>query len=462
MSRPQHMKHLTLALLTAVLGASFAEAATAQPSPEQIEAMRQRFRRGRQRAQEAQEPKKEESDKVEKWTAIQGGDVYVGDGSLLRRATVLIADDKIHAVGSDVELPEGTEVIDATGKIVSPGFVILGASGLGAGRGGSPIDGANPFDSSIKLGLAAGITSFHWSSGGGSSSPGGNTALVKLSYGDLEGMVGAENPTNSMRLPLNPQDLKKFRELIEKTKEYLQKKEELAGKSEGEKLKAPNGADGLVDVMTGKKRLWVSVGGGGGRGFFGGGGGGSDLEAIKQGCELARLLGQGIVFNKPTTAWVVPDEIAATGSMVIDSPRSQTPADEVNPETTGSNLAQAAKLHAAGVPVGVVCPGGRFGGASIGLGGILGQDLNTPAVDAAYAVRGGMPNRAALRTLTLDAARIAGVADRVGSLEKGKDADVLILDGDPLHYRTLVQTAFVNGKVVYEKDEEPFYRHIRR
>jgi imidazolonepropionase-like amidohydrolase len=94
--------------------------------------------------------------------------------------------------------------------------------------------------------------------------------------------------------------------------------------------------------------------------------------------------------------------------------------------------------------------------------GILGQDLNTPHVDAAYTVRGGLADHKALRTITLDSARMLGVADRVGSLEAGKDADVLILDGDPLHYRTFVETALVNGKVVYEKAKEPFYSHIER
>ncbi|MEY3160112.1 MAG: hypothetical protein RIT25_103, partial [Planctomycetota bacterium] len=71
-------------------------------------------------------------------------------------------------------------------------------------------------------------------------------------------------------------------------------------------------------------------------------------------------------------------------------------------------------------------------------------------------------NAKALRTLTLDAARILGVESRIGSIEAGKDADLLILDGDPLHYRTFVQTAIVNGKVVYEKAKEPLYSHIQR
>jgi cytosine/adenosine deaminase-related metal-dependent hydrolase len=72
-----------------------------------------------------------------------------------------------------------------------------------------------------------------------------------------------------------------------------------------------------------------------------------------------------------------------------------------------------------------------------------------------------MSSRIGLRTITLDAARCLGVDDRIGSIEVGKDADILILDGDPLHYKTFVLTAIVNGKVVYEKDKATFYSHIR-
>src|SRR5690606_27828761 len=107
-------------------------------------------------------------------------------------------------------------------------------------------------------------------------------------------------------------------------------------------------------------------------------------------------------------------------------------------------------------------PGSFGGGPVLGTGGILGHDLNTPHIDAAYAVRGGLDNRRALRTLTLDAARIVNADKRLGSIEPGKDADILILDGDPLHYATFVQVAIVSGKVVYEKARESLYDHIRR
>ncbi|MDA1221933.1 MAG: amidohydrolase family protein [Planctomycetota bacterium] len=217
--------------------------------------------------------------------------------------------------------------------------------------------------------------------------------------------------------------------------------------------------------MSGEKRLWIASGGGGFRfpGMGGSGSRGFDQTQIRQAMEIASLLGVGVVLDRPIEAWAIADEVAATGSMAVVSPRQRVENDEAAPDTTGSNIAQSAILHAAGVPVAVTTPSGRFGGSpSIGTGGIMGQDLNTPHVDAAFAVRGGMPNRAALRTLTLDSAKIANADRRVGSIEAGKDADILILDGDPLHYKTFVETALVNGKVVYRKDDEPFYRHIRR
>jgi len=110
----------------------------------------------------------------------------------------------------------------------------------------------------------------------------------------------------------------------------------------------------------------------------------------------------------------------------------------------------------------VMPPPGGFGGGGLGTMGLIGRDLNTPFMDACYAIRGGMDPDRALSTLTYNVAKALGVEDRIGSIEEGKDADLLILDGPPLHYKSFVQTAIVNGKVRYEKDKEPFYSHIRR
>ncbi len=436
-----------------------------------------RGRRGR-RAPPSPPPAQAEAEKPEekakepkRYLAIVGGDVYVGTGQRLTGATVLVADDKIEAVGHGVTVPDGAEVLDAKGRCVSPGFVAVAGAGMGAERRGPFADSVNPFAPDIKQGLAAGITAFLVGSTTGRGKPEGENAIIKLAYGDVEGMVLRENPVVGVSVPLSAADRESLKETVEQAKAYLKAVAEYPAKKAADaktpEPKEPRGAEAVVRVLKGEATMWIGLGGGGfnpfGRSRGGrGGGGGSDVDDIRQALEIAELLGKGVVLDKPISAWLVADEIATTGSMVVLSPRTRTPADPKDPDRTGSNLASAAILARAGVPVAVTCPSGMFGGAGVGTGGILGQDLNTPTVDAAYAVRGGLDNRKALRTLTLDAARMLGVGDRIGSIEPGKDADILILDGEPLHYTTFVTVAVVNGKVVYQKGEEALYRHIER
>jgi hypothetical protein len=312
----------------------------------------------------------------------------------------------------------------------------------------------------------------------------------KLVPGQLDQMVVAENTVYSMRVPLDPVQWSELRELVEKAKKKLD--EERAAREQGgsasgaaatqpsaktargedkrgevrggddkggdrreaqddKKDKPEKGLDELVAVLRREAVLWVSAE----RSY--------DEPNIRQALQIAELLGVGVVLDSPVTAWAMADEVAATGSMAIVEPRLKVQPDPTRPDRTGSRIASAGVLSKAGVAVAVQCPTGGFGGGPVvGTGGLLGQDLHTLHIDAAFAVRGGMDEHKALRTITLDAARIAGVDARVGSIEVGKDADLLILDGDPLHYRTFVETAVVNGKVAYVKDKEPFYSHITR
>ena len=416
-------------------------------------------------------PEKDEKPKEPKsYTAIIGGDVYLGTGQRLTGATVLIADDKIEKVGHNLKLPDDTKIIDAKGKTVSPGFVCVQGAGMGAGRSGPFKDTVNPFAPDMKQGLAAGITSFLAGSTSSRGRLGGSNAVIKLAYGDVEGMVLQENSVAGISVPLDRAAREALETSIKQAKDYIKAVDDYpAAKTKDPKAKEPKmprGAEKVVAVLKGKTSLWVSLGAGGFNPFLammgGGDSSGSDISSIREALEIANLFGRGVVIQKPTSAWLIPDEIATTGSSVIISPRTHKPRDPKDPDRTGTNIASAAILAKVGVPVAVTCPSGRFGGGGVGTNGILGQDLNTPNVDAAYAVRGGLDNRKALRTLTLDAARILGVGHRIGSLEAGKDADILILDGDPLHYSTFVTTAVVNGKVVYEKGKEALYRHIKR
>ena len=106
-------------------------------------------------------------------------------------------------------------------------------------------------------------------------------------------------------------------------------------------------------------------------------------------------------------------------------------------------------MEKAGVPFAVAPLG-----TSVNLGGIAGRDLMSLPLEAAFAVRGGASEQAALAALTIVPSRMLGLDERIGSIEEGKDADLLILDGNPLDYRTHVEKALIAGKVYYDRTRD--------
>lgn len=97
----------------------------------------------------------------------------------------------------------------------------------------------------------------------------------------------------------------------------------------------------------------------------------------------------------------------------------------------------------------------------VSLGGITGRDIMHLPVEVGFAIRGGLPEDAAIASVTTVPARMMGVSHRVGTLEVGRDCDLIVTDGDLLHYQTFVQWAVVDGDVVYDKEAELFFAHIR-
>jgi len=138
-----------------------------------------------------------------------------------------------------------------------------------------------------------------------------------------------------------------------------------------------------------------------------------------------------------TEGYKIPGEISCRDIPVIVSPFGVGPR---RMETKDLKHSNAAVLHGAGVKVVIKAD------ESLGIGSIRELPLL-----AAMAVKGGLNRETALRAITLHAAEVLGVADKTGSLDQGKDADIVLLDGDPLDYRTRVINVFIDGKSVYKK-----------
>jgi hypothetical protein len=366
----------------------------------------------------------------------------------------LIEEGKIKALGFKLQLPKGTKILDGRDKHICPGFIMVQAPAFGIrGRPSKDYrDYYNPFDQTIRRALAVGITSYLFFPSRGGSLPTGNSAVLRLIPRDLDEILVKAGTLKTMSIPRSPSAWKKLRDLKKKAQKYQKEKASYeAKKSAGDsKAKAPKGdksALTLLPILEGKAKLFLT--------------GVQTVPQIREALRLSKFFGKGVILSGSVEGWIIPDEIAATHSSCVLQPRVHMDPDPTRIEKNGSNIEGPNILAKAGVTLTVVPPPGRFGGNGMGLGGLLGRDLNTPFLDACMAVRGGMDNEKALSTITLQAAKLLGVEDQIGSLEVGKDADILILDGDPLSYKSFVETAIVLGKIRYEKEKEPFYKGLK-
>jgi imidazolonepropionase-like amidohydrolase len=156
-------------------------------------------------------------------------------------------------------------------------------------------------------------------------------------------------------------------------------------------------------------------------------------QDIMTALRLAKEFNLRIVLDGLAEAQLVINEIKAAGFPVIVHPTMARAGDE----TEGLSMEDAAKLKAAGIPVAL-------------QSGYEGYVPKTRVIlfEAALAAANGLSMRDALATITIDAARILGLEGRIGSLEKGKDADIAMYDGDPFEYTSHCTGTIINGKVV--------------
>lgn len=360
--------------------------------------------------------------------------------------TVIVTDGRIVAVGpaATTPVPDGAERIDVTGKVIIPGLVDT-HSHIGGGSGGDSsapvqpdvriLDSINPRDPGFRKARAGGLTTLNIMPGSGLLVS-GQTVYVKLRRVDTmeellqrdaagNALVGLKmaNGTNSQRDPPFPGTRGKSAAIVRQkftaARDYQRK---LADPDVTKRPPRDLELESLVECLAGRRIVHHHS---------------HRADDILTVLRLREEFGFRVVLHHVSEAWKVSAELARAGVpcsvIVLDSPGGKI-------EAMDMSLATGAVLEAAGVPCAL--------------------HTDDPVTDsrlflrsAALAVRAGMSREKALEALTLAGARMLDLGDRVGSLEPGKDADFVILSGDPFSIRTKVLQTWVEGRKVFDRDD---------
>ena len=375
--------------------------------------------------------------------AITNARIYTMAGPVIERGTVVIRDGYIAAVGAGVEVPAGARVIDAAGKVVTPGFIDsgtqLGLVEVGAVQGTvdsrvnddritaafNPADGLDPHSSPVAVTRAEGITRAIVAPTPGTSLIAGQAVLVDLGADTPIEMV-RKNPVGMVAVlgergsrlsgGARAAAILRLREIFEDVRDYMVNRDAYEAASRRDYSLSRLDLEALVPVARGEVPLILEV---------------HRSSDILVALRLARELRVRLILAGVTEGWMVADEIAAAGVPVVLNPLVNLPSSF---EQLGATLENAARLHAAGV--------------TIAFASFDAHNSRNLKQAAGNAVAYGMPYEAALRAVTVDAARVWGVDDRYGTIEVGKEADVVVWSGDPLELTTSVEHVIIRGREV--------------
>ena len=384
----------------------------------------------------------------EKAVAFVGAELLPIAGPPIPAGTVVVADGKIIAIGptASTPVPAGAERIDCAGRVIMPGLVDT-HSHVGGGWGGDAsgpiqpdvriLDSINVRDAGFRKAAAGGLTTLNIMPGSGHLLS-GQTVYAKLrkaatiddilirdAAGRPLGGMKMANGTNSQKDPPFPGTRSKSAALVRqkflKAQDYRRK----VAEARGDPAKLPDRdleMEGLVDVLEGRVIVHHHA---------------HRADDLLTVLRLREEFDFKVVLHHASEAWKVADVLARAGAacsvIVVDAPGGKI-------EAMDMSLATGAVLEKAGVPCAF--------------------HTDDPVTDsrlflrtAALGVRAGMSRGKALEALTLAGARMLDLHGRLGSLEVGKDADLVLLSGDPLALRTKVLQTWVEGRKVFDRDD---------
>ena len=381
--------------------------------------------------------------------AITGGKVYPISGPVIERGTVLIRDGKIVAVGANVSVPAGATQIDATGQLVTPGFInaagqigLVEIGSVAGTREGSlagddvsaafnVLEGVNPASQLIPVTRVEGITTVVAGPSGGLIS--GQAVALDLMGDRIEDMAvkspvamvaaldeAAKEAGGGSRAGM----MERMRRLFADALDYEKRTADYRKNGMQELSASAADLEALLPVLHGKLPIMIAA---------------NRRSDIENALRLAKEYKLKLILVGAAEGWEVADEIAAAGVPVLLDPLVDIPSyDALSPR-----LDNAALLRKAGVTVAI---------ASF-------DSHNTRDVrqSAGNAVANGMAWDDALRAVTLDAARELEINGSYGSLEPGKVANVVVWTGDPFEFSSYPSAVFIRGKAVSKYSLDCFY-----
>ena len=378
---------------------------------------------------------------------IKNGLVHDAVSPVASVRDILVDDGKIQAMGTEVAVPEGAQVIDATGKEVYPGFVEahghIGLDGYGIGYEGMDynelndivtphlrgIDGVKPMEPTFRKAAEAGVTTV--CVGLGSANVlGGTFTAIKTVGNSVDDMLIRDGVAMKCAFGENPKrcyrDKKDscrmstaaiLREMLFKAREYMLKKE-AAGEDIFKRPAFDMKLEALIPVLKKeiplKAHAHAAV---------------DVLTAVR----IAKEFDVKLMLEHVTEGHLIVKELRDINVPLAVGP-TLTNASKF--ELRNKSWTTPGVLAAAGCQVSII--------------------TDSPVIPQEYlplcaglAVKAGMDPFKALQAITINPAKHAGIADRVGSLEVGKDADIVITDGCPFEVSTNVEHVLINGKETY-------------
>lgn len=387
--------------------------------------------------------------------ALTGGTVHTVSGGVLEGATVLFESGVITGIGNDLTLPENTRIIDITGKHVYPGLIAapttLGLTEIGSVRATQDnveigdvtpsvraVSAVNPDSEYFPVGRANGVlTALTMPTGGLIAGLSGLIALDGWTTEDmtLDATVGLHVRWPSYRVLDFPgavsreeqikarrESQTRLRDAFREARAYMIAKE--AERAGGPVHPSDLGWESMIPVLMKELPVFVHA---------------SEEKQIHAAIDWALAEDLKIVLIGGADVWRVADRLKANRIPVIIGAVHYLPMRRW--EAYDTPFTNALKLYEAGVDF---CIGER----RVWLEGGGGSNVRNLPYHAATAAAYGLPKEEALKSVTLYPARILGVEDRLGSLETGKDATLIVTDGDPLEIMTRVERAFIQGRPV--------------